>query len=497
MGDVTHDTSEVQASTLLAARADEVSGYGPQYIPDDPYVSYSSFTNPSSVTGPYSLDPVNGITSWGTAATLDWQATDLMAIRSITAYRAYESAFASDNDGSPIHRELVMNYLSHQQVSQELRATGLSRNGKVEYAAGVFYLTQHNLNRNRVDLGYAGLDFLSDDPVDASSSSAYAHSTWHSRRGVNLTAGARYTMEEKDYTFSRLNPDGTPHAVLGGLNGVVGHYSGSHPDIRLVMDYSWVPRWMGYVQYSTGFKGGGINPRPFADTQVQPFDPETLKAVELGVKGTFWRDHVRMNMATFMNQYQDIVLTLLSCDEFSPAPGFPCAMPSNAGDAQVKGAELELMVRPTPAFSLDGAVGLLDFDYLTIDPRAQTSSGGGIQPGMITPFTPRIKGSGGLQWRMVSGSVGTVTSRLDISYQGDMYTNAVNADTNLIESYTLAHLHLLWLLPEGRLQAGVEVSNLMDTLYYYQIFDLLNLAGFTSAQPAPGREWAVSVSHQF
>ena len=38
------------------------------------------------------------------------------------------------------------------------------------------------------------------------------------------------------------------------------------------------------ISASTGFKGGGINPRPFFPTQVQPFKPESLNAYEIGAK---------------------------------------------------------------------------------------------------------------------------------------------------------------------------------------------------------------------
>ena len=41
---------------------------------------------------------------------------------------------------------------------------------------------------------------------------------------------------------------------------------------------------MTYAQVSTGFKGGGINPRPFNPAQVLPFGPETLTAYEVGFK---------------------------------------------------------------------------------------------------------------------------------------------------------------------------------------------------------------------
>ncbi len=41
---------------------------------------------------------------------------------------------------------------------------------------------------------------------------------------------------------------------------------------------------MTYGQVSTGYKGGGVNPRPFFLNQIQPFNPETLTTYEVGFK---------------------------------------------------------------------------------------------------------------------------------------------------------------------------------------------------------------------
>jgi outer membrane receptor protein involved in Fe transport len=64
---------------------------------------------------------------------------------------------------------------------------------------------------------------------------------------------------------------------------------------------------MTYAQWSTGFRGGGVNPRPFIVQQETTFKPETEQASELGLKSDFFDHHVRVNAAAFYNQYNDIV----------------------------------------------------------------------------------------------------------------------------------------------------------------------------------------------
>ncbi len=101
---------------------------------------------------------------------------------------------------------------------------------------------------------------------------------------------------------------------------------------------------LGYVSVSTGFKGGGVNPRPFVADQRLPFNPETLTTYEAGLKSEFFDRKMRLNGAVFLNKYEDIILGKTVCPESSLPT--PCLRPANIGTADVKGAELELLGVP-------------------------------------------------------------------------------------------------------------------------------------------------------
>src|SRR5690606_20313435 len=162
-------------------------------------------------------------------------------------------------------------------------------------------------------------EFLFDDPVDSDSISGFAHAAVTLTPDLTFTAGLRYTEESKDYTFVRLDTNGGPHPVLSSLNGVTGSYEGDRVDYRLALDYKWSDNFLTYLQWSTGFKGGGINPRPFFPDQVMPLDKETLAAYELGFKSELADRRIRLNAAAFLNKYDDLQLGLLEC----PAPATP------------------------------------------------------------------------------------------------------------------------------------------------------------------------------
>ena len=487
------------------------------FVPDDRYATYATFFDPQTFSAVAALsgqDPFNGpfrtpddvdVKAWGLSGRVEWEISDSLALTAISAYRTFHTIYGDDQDVSPLAIAHGFNDLENNSRSHELRLNGTAFNKLLDYTIGGFYFDQTTVYKTRQDLRYVafplGLDFLGDDPIDAKTKAGFVHGVWHITDQLNLTTGYRYTKEEKDYTYSRLDSKTlTPAFFIGGLNGQVGSFDGSRSDYRVSVDYRWTPDFMTYLQYSTGFKGGGVNPRPFIDTQVQPFDQETLKATELGFKSAFLDRRARLNGAIFYNKYKDIQLTLLSCPQFSPSPFFPCALPTNAGDATIKGAELEFDFNVLGGLSFDTSGSYLDFEYTDINPAARFNAAGletGVTPDMVTQFTPKWKFSAGLQYEWQLGNAGTLTPRVDTSYQSKMYTNAVNASTNRVDSYTVWNGRLTWKSNDENWQSSLEVLNLADKFYYVNKFDLSSIGGAVGALPAPPRTWAVTVRRNF
>src|SRR5262249_1750243 len=166
------------------------------------------------------------------------------------------------------------------------------------------------------------------DSTPAKTKAVFANGEWHATDQLTLGAGARYSDEKKDYTYLRHNADGTDvsptgyNALVAGLNGSQAHFSGTRTDWRVHLDYQITPDIMSSVHTATGYKGGGVNPRPFIPPQTLSFNPETLTAYEIGLKTSLLDHRMRLNLAAFFNNYKDIQLTLSAC----PTP--PCALPA-------------------------------------------------------------------------------------------------------------------------------------------------------------------------
>jgi len=513
IGDYTHD-DRTQAATVLTyanyTGANDINPYDVPIAYDDRFVpppgSYYNYAGYISYADDYDGDGVNDAATriadgrskyrgWGLSGTIDWELSDKLSLKSITAYRTYDSAFSNDDDVSPLAHSYGNGTLDFWSFSQEVRLNGaFGPDNNVEWTLGGFYMDQRSTYASLQDLRYAGLPaFYQDDPVDADSKAVFVHANWYLTQKLNLVGGVRYTDESKTYHYSRTTPDGGVHPILASLDGQVGEYSGDRVDYRASLQYQALETVMTYAQVSTGFKGGGVNPRPFFPGQVQPFNPEKLTSYEVGFKGELFNRIMRLNGAAFFSDYTDIQLGANRCDEFSPFPGAPCALPINAGNAHIKGVELETTLDPVDGLTIDGSVSYLDFSYQKIG-----SAVGGIELTDVAPYTPKWKWSAGIQYEIVMPNAGSLTPRFDIAYQDDVFTNATNSPFSRIDNYYLANARLTWRSEDSSWETSLAVTNLFDKYYYLTKFDLTGAgAGMTSGQPARPREWALTVKKYF
>ena len=512
IGDYTHEKHEIAGGVLTYAKytgAGDVNPF-PTPIPYDSrficgrYCNYASYVSPADGALPESRIPGKlSYTGWGTSGQFEWKIADGLRLVGITAYRKYRETFSNEDDLSPMAVTLGgPNNVDFHAWSNELRLTGDAFD-RLHYTIGGFMIDQRSFYVSRQDIRYAvpPLGFVSGDPVPAHSRAVFAHAAYDLTDALTVTGGIRYTKEDKDYTFRRRDRYGN---LLGGqytaLDGKTGNYKGDHVDYRGNVAYRIASNINVYVQYSTGFKGGGVNPRPYSASQVLPFDPEKLATWEIGAKSDLFDRRVRLNLAAYTSRYDDIQLTLNSCPQYNP-PGvktFPCAMPANVGTARIRGFEAETSVRLVPGMIFDAALSHTDFRYTYIAPLAGgTTNPNGVQYGMMPPYTPRWKWSAGLQYEIGAGKQGSVAPRFDISYQSTAWGVAVNSPRTELPSYALANARLTWRNAKRDLEASLEVTNLFDKYYYLTASEISVTTGVANAQPGRPREWGVTLKKYF
>lgn len=544
--DYTHDAHTIPGEVLINTQIvntgnTNVNGvvYDNKFI-CGPYCNFATTNQPAITyfgllagvvpgTAPVPLRATNGTNQeryegYNLSANLHWGLNDMLSIDNILAYQHWNADFDSDDDLSPIPLNLGQNHLTHWNWSEELRL-----NAKLADTAslvlGGFYFKQNTSYFSYQDIRYvaAGADsyaapglgilplqFIQPDYTPAESKAAFANLNWGIIEGLTLNAGLRYTEESKEYHYFRLNPDGTINPFLdpvgaangagtpGALTGNVARYKGTRWDYRAALDYRFSPEVMVYASVATGFKGGGTNPRPFNAGQVISFDPEVLTSWEAGVKTDLFDRHLRFNLTGFYGVLRGAQIPVLAC------PDSPCAARLNAGNAHEKGFEAELSARPVQGLDIDASLSYLDFHFTSLVPSAMypTNPAGAT---LTDPpaGVPKWKWNVGAQYEAQLGDgFGSLTPRVDVSYQGKIYSGPVVIGgvrtLSFTPGYTMVNGRLTWQNPDKDLSVSLEVTNITDKYYFLSTFDLRGAgAGFDKGMPGRPREWALTVKKKF
>ena len=99
-----------------------------------------------------------------------------------------------------------------------------------------------------------------------------------------------------------------------GFSGRSDTFESDRDDYRVALDYRITDDLMLYTSFATGYKGGGVNPRPFFAMQIATFGEEEIETTEIGVKTQFANGRVRLNAAYFQNDQLGIQLNQAQCE---------------------------------------------------------------------------------------------------------------------------------------------------------------------------------------
>jgi len=522
----TQDRSEVPALKLTQSNLPGPTKAAPvTYIPAplDPsgaefltpahsYTTYATymnlgFTDPAKyATAPgagahaaISLPTTDPINYYGLTNNLQWKIADNYTLTSITGYLRYTGAYSIETGDSPYPTGLLDDTWADNQFSEEIRLNGTTL-GRFDWTAGAYYYKEYaqfgGLKLLNPGLANETL-FTGNDPIKSTNKSVFVHDVWRATDALSVITGVRYTKENKDYTFNRLDPYNqafpsyNPVGVLNNTQGTP--YAGSHVDYRLGVEYQWTESIMTYAEWSTGFKGGGTNPRPFIKQEAVPFGTEKVSAAELGFKSDLLDNHLRLNVSAFFDRYTDILL-INTAPLIIGGQSFQNSTPVNVGAANIKGAEAEFVIRPVAAFQVDGSVSYLNFNFTSFNTSAATIQGVNFET--QDPYVPRHMANLGAQytWTLPNGS--SLTPRLDAQYQSSFFTELTNNPIGEVGGRTLADLRLTWKSPKGDWQTTAAVTNLSDHFYYINK-SLSQNPSFTQGQPGAPREWLVTVRRNF
>jgi iron complex outermembrane receptor protein len=471
-----------------------------RFLGPDRYSSYAYTNSPN----------VSNIHEWGVSGSSSFQFTDHLRTKIILGHRQYDFASSFNADASPYGFIENWNPIHHKQLSTELQVSGESFDNKLEWTAGAFYFDADTYLGGHII--YAGLSFDQDDTFTDKNESAFLHGVYRLTDALSLTAGLRYSKNEKTFDYHHPGiPPGTPFSAT---------FEKTRPDWTVGLDYKITPDMLAYGVVSTGYRPGGVNPRPIiVPDQLVAFEGEDMTSYELGLKSTFLEHRLRTNVAAFYSDYSSHLSqgTLKECvgapgtpTPFNPAATCPAGtlfeVPwfSYFNDkAKVYGVELELTAEPVARLLTNASVGWNHFKSDVADPTAPNYRDPANLP------QPEWNANAGIQYGFLVPA-GTITPRLDWVYQSAMTFSGVlslpydprfglsPADAKTLTSTparSLFNARLGFTNRDGKWEGALAVTNLFNKFYWQNKFDLSGMV--VSGVPSRPREWSVTVRRNF
>ncbi|MBT4522503.1 MAG: TonB-dependent receptor [Halieaceae bacterium] len=242
------------------------------------------------------------------------------------------------------------------------------------------------------------------------------------------------------------------------------------------LDGSLINSAMTYVTYSEGFKSGTFQPN--GDVSVNGFlkvEPETVTNYELGFKIDGFDRRVRLNTALFHMVFDQMQLIQVVPD---PITGNPNVVLKNADKSFIDGIELELTVLPMPNLAINASISYNKYEFDKFDDLQLSSYHILTQspPPAVDrsdenfPEVPEKTFSLGVQYSWL-GDFGTVVSRLDYHYTGEIYMGLDAGswgikDQSTFDSFSLINARVAWLSPDENWEVALWGTNLTDEDYF-------------------------------
>lgn len=326
--------------------------YGRQEVDDD-FDYASTPVNPTAFSQNYAVPPVGKReTSINNASSLDvlqqeagltlrMRFADLELVAA-SGYTTVSAQRLFDIDQGPIDVPFGPIVVSTaffdddtSNFTQELRLANRTE-GRFNWVTGLFYYDRSFKERSRLNSDVGPITFA----IGEDSTTSYAgfgQGEFHFNERSSLLGGLRYERTEGEGTlFSSL--------VLGpAFDNLTGSKDSSVVLPKLTATFGLSDTFKSYVTFSTGWLPGGVNAN-LGTLSGLTYEKETLRNVEVGLKGAAVDNRVRFNagvFATSIDSYQESVRVT----EFSStlANITRCAGASGSDDdVEVWGADLDV-----------------------------------------------------------------------------------------------------------------------------------------------------------
>ncbi|TAK56593.1 MAG: TonB-dependent receptor [Gammaproteobacteria bacterium] len=433
-------------------------------------------------------------------------ALDLAPLRlvSISNFLTVDKSYLTDPDASPNPFFHYGANMDMTQLSQELRLENEA--DQLRWVAGLYYLSMDGDYDAFVDFDVTpylnsglGLNLPPGSAVghngaawslEVTSLAAFGQLEYDLGPSWTLTAGLRYTEDEKTQNYLYQDAAGPP----------VDFSVATYPDLarQRFRNFSakaaanWRPTadWLVYGSWTRGHKGGnfaapvfGVPGDPVYRANVfptvLPHDEEVLTAYELGAKGAVFGGRARLNGAVFYYDYKDYQVFSLQNS----------AQALFNRDATVSGGEVELTITPTDRLEFRLGVAAL-WEKTIRDVPIPVGSVDRVMP-MAPDLT--VSGVGRYEWPALGGRMAV---QADFKWTDDFYFYALNEPITREPSYIVTNVRLSYTTADDKWQTALWVRNLGDTDYMSYRVDVGAL-GFCTCAAGEERWIGATVTYRW
>jgi iron complex outermembrane receptor protein len=435
---------------------------------------------------------------WGTSGTLTVEFSRF-TLKSITGYRELEqSAFDVDQDATPYDLGVILFRGDRQrQASQELQAYGGARDERLRWIGGVHYFEEHaeyaqQFRAYRPQLPGWETGMPAGD-VRNDSLAAYGELTYAMTPRLHLTGGARYNRDGRQLTSrNRQQIEDIERCSLNPpLRDEPGTCRATLPERRFsyvpwtfVVDFLPADNTMLYARLSRGHRAGGYNIRGRNAVEFNTFEPEQVTTIEIGSKSELLDNRLRLNLALFRSQFEDIQLTQRELTA-PRLPGFRFI--ENGGKARIEGGEVEFSAVLGPLL-LGVNYGATRPRFTQLEERVE-----GVTLDSNFPMVPDWSASMTADWSRNAGSW-MLDVHADYAWRDDVPFSYDPASVARQESYGLLNAMVSIRSPRGDLELRLWGRNLGDSRYVNRAFETMY---FVSAVPGDPRTYGLTLAYRF
>jgi iron complex outermembrane recepter protein len=402
----------------------------------------------------YNITPSRRAEDGGVSLRLEQELGEI-TLSSVTAYRESNILHNQDFDFTPAQIASFSYVTPGHQFSQELQLSSDSSD-KFKWTAGLFYYDSEFAYEDFIlNLNFANRSINTNSKQTSRSYAVYAQATYEILPNTNLTLGGRYTDEKRgERDASLVVSTFSPAVTAPAVNLPDSTKNASKFTYRASLDHRLSDDVMVYASYNRGFKSGGFN---LGNPAFSSYDPETLDAIEVGLKADLLDRRLRLNIAGFDYRYDNVQVQRIGNGTIGIV---------NGASAHVYGLDADLTAVLADGLTLTSGIGWISPEFDSFPGCAVGSPNGGV------PVSSVGTECAGNQIALASKFVGNV----GINYVTDFADGELTASGNLYynsgfffepdnyirqDSYALFGASLNWRSEDGY-SIGVFGKNLTN-----------------------------------